>query len=170
MIVVDTNVMVHLLLGPGTGEGGGGGPGGDAGHEFGIGVGAHTEPEEAVKPAAGSTIAPGDAAARLLLTDPEWTAPTILMSELRNVLAGLLRRGGLELSDAAAICDDAEAILGDRVVTVPASPVLEVAIEAGLSAYDAEFVVLARRLGLTLVTGDRAILEGAPDVAVALVA
>jgi len=37
-----------------------------------------------------------------------------------------------------------------------------------LSAYDAEFVVLARQLGLPLVTGDQAVLRAAPDVAVGL--
>jgi predicted nucleic acid-binding protein len=35
-----------------------------------------------------------------------------------------------------------------------------------MSVYDAEFVALARRLGVDLVTADGAILEGAPDVAV----
>jgi predicted nucleic acid-binding protein len=112
---------------------------------------------------------PGEEAARLLSEDPEWVAPPILLSELRNVVVGLLRDGRIGRSDAAAICEDAEAILGDRIASVSAASVLETAVETGLSAYDAEFVVLARRLGLSLVSADRAILEGAPDVAVGLV-
>ncbi len=110
----------------------------------------------------------GEDAARLLAHDPEWAAPPILLSEIRNVMAGLLRRGHIANQDAVDICEDAEALLGDRVASVPASPVLESAIGGNMSAYDAEFVVLARRLGVPLVTADQAILEGAPDVAVAL--
>ena len=46
--------------------------------------------------------------------------------------------------------------------------VLDVALECGLSAYDAELVALARTLEVTLVTLDASILRGAKDVAVPL--
>jgi predicted nucleic acid-binding protein len=110
----------------------------------------------------------GEAAARLLADDPEWAAPPLLLSELRNVIVGLLRRGQVQDQDALDICEDAQAVLGDRVASVPAPPVLDTAIRGRMSAYDAEFVVLARRLGVPLVTADQAILDGAPDVAVSL--
>ena len=111
---------------------------------------------------------PWAAAADLLRADPEWAAPPILLSELRNVMVGLLRRGHMEEADALDICEDAEAILGDRVASVQAEEVLPAAMQGGLSAYDAEFVVLARRLGVPLLTADQGILAGAPDVAVEL--
>ena len=57
------------------------------------------------------------------------------------------------------------AMLGDRVADVPHDRVIDTALECGLTAYDAEFVVLARTLGVPLATSDREILEGAPDVA-----
>ena len=110
----------------------------------------------------------GEAAARLLAADPEWAAPPILLSELRNVVVGFLRRGQIQERDALAICEEAESVLGSRVASVPSSPVLETAIQGKMSAYDAEFVVLARRLGVPLITADQAILDGAPDVAVPL--
>ena len=110
----------------------------------------------------------GEAAARLLTGDPEWAAPPILLSELRNVVVGLLRRGQIQDADAVEICQDAQAVLGDRVASVPSAPVLETAIKGNMSAYDAEFVVLARRLGVPLVTADRTILTGAADIAVPL--
>ena len=113
-------------------------------------------------------IGPGDEAARLLGEDPEWAAPTILLSELRNVMVGLVRLGRLEAADAVGICEDAHSVLGDRVASVPSQPVLEAAVKGNMSAYDAEFVTLARQLAVPLVTADRAILEGAPDVAVPL--
>jgi predicted nucleic acid-binding protein len=108
---------------------------------------------------------PWEEAAGLLAHDPQWAAPPILLSELRNVAVGLVRRGHLVEADALAICEDAEAILGPRVASVPPSPVLETALGKDLSAYDAEFVVLARLLGVPLVTADQAILGAAPDVA-----
>ena len=107
-------------------------------------------------------------AVELLENDPEWAAPSILLSELRNVLVGLVRSDRLTPADAEEMCFDAQEILGDRVASVPSGPVLEVALNKGLSAYDAEFIVLARRLGISLVTADRGILEAASDVAVGL--
>ena len=107
-------------------------------------------------------------AALLFERDPEWVAPIMLMSELRNVLLGLVRRGALVSGQAKAMTDDAAVILGDRIVSVTSSQVFDIALECGLTAYDAEFVALARTLGVPLATSDNAILQGAADVAVSL--
>ena len=107
-------------------------------------------------------------AARLFERDSEWAAPAILMSELRNVLLGYVRRGILSPAQAKAMSDDAAMNLGDRVMAVSSVQVIDVALECRLTAYDAEFVVLARTLGVPLVTLDGAILRGAADVAVPL--
>ena len=128
MIVVDTNVMVHLLLG-----------------------GEH-----------------GENATLLFERDPEWAAPVILTSELRNVLLGCVRRGDLTADQAKAMCDDAAEVLRGRTATVASGQVLDVALECGLSAYDAEFVALARTLQVPLLTLDGRILREAGDVAVSL--
>ena len=103
----------------------------------------------------------------LLERDAEWAAPGILVSELRNVLLGFVRRGMLTPEQAKAMCDDATLVLGGRIVSVSGSQVIDTALECGLTTYDAEFVVLARTLSVPLVTSDRAILAGAPDVAAA---
>ena len=108
----------------------------------------------------------GAGAAWLFLRDPEWAAPPLLMSELGNVLVGFVRRGWVTADQARAICDDAAAVLGPRLVSVPSARVIEVALECGLTAQDAEFVVAARELGVRLATTDSAMLRGAPDVAV----
>ena len=107
-------------------------------------------------------------AQRLLREDPEWIAPRILWSELRNVVAGLVRRDFVQLSDAVAMVADADSVLAGTAPEVDSAQVVTTALESGLSAYDAEFVVLARSLGVSLVTADRQILECAGDVAVAL--
>ena len=110
----------------------------------------------------------GTDAALLLERDPQWVAPGILMSELRNVLVGFVRRGVATPDQAKAMSDDAATVLRDSIVSVAASHVIDVALECGLTAYDAEFVVLARTLGVPLATLDSEILNGATDVAVSL--
>jgi predicted nucleic acid-binding protein len=84
------------------------------------------------------------------------------------VLAGSVRRALVTEEDALGMLDDARAILGGRVATVSGPEVLRIALQRGLTAYDAEFVVLAQALDVPLVTADRAILNGAPEVAVQL--
>ncbi len=110
----------------------------------------------------------GEDAALLFERDPEWAAPVILTSELRNVLLGYVRRGDLTADQANAMCDDASEVLRGRTATVASGQVLDVALECGLSAYNAEFVALARTLGVPLVTLDGAMLRDAGDVAVSL--
>lgn len=108
----------------------------------------------------------GGEASALLQRDSVWFAPAILISELRNALLGYIRRGTIALDRAAEMSGDAAVVLGDRVVAIDSTLVLDVAIECGLTAYDAEFVALARTLDVPLVTLDGGILDGAPDVAV----
>lgn len=110
----------------------------------------------------------GAAAADLLRKDPEWAAPVILLSELRNALLGVVRRGVATSEQVKAMNDDAAQVLGSRIVGVPGGLVIDIALGCGLTAYDAEFVAAARTLGVRLVTLDREILRGAPDVAVPL--
>ena len=111
----------------------------------------------------------GDTDAALLFErETEWSAPSILMSELCNVLVGFVRRGAITPEQAKAMSDDAAAVLGDRIASVPGHQAIDVALECGLTAYDAEFVALARALGVPLATLDNAVLLGAADVAVSL--
>jgi len=103
---------------------------------------------------------------RLRRRDPEWAAPLIAVSELRNALLGYVRRGQAALDQAKRMNAAALTALGDRIHPVDGAAVLDAALECGLTAYDAEFVVCARTLGAPLVTLDGAVLRGAPDTAV----
>jgi predicted nucleic acid-binding protein len=107
-------------------------------------------------------------AERLVRRDPEWCAPLLWRSEFRNVLTGYVRRGRVALGDAIQIAEAAQQHLRGREYEVPSERVLEAAVASRCSAYDCEFVVLARELGVRLVTTDRRILADFPDVAVSL--
>ena len=102
----------------------------------------------------------------LLETDPEWAAPLLWRSEWRNVLAGYLRRGGLGRAAAEAGVREAERLLRGREYLPDGGRVLELVERSGCSAYDCEYVAVAEALGVPLLTWDRAVLEGFPEVAV----
>lgn len=108
------------------------------------------------------------AARATLARDPEWAAPMLWRSEFRNVLSLYLRKGELSLRQAVTLQEAAEELLVGREHAVGSAEVLALAHESGRSAYDCEFVAVARRLSLKLVTSDRPLLASFPDDTVAL--
>jgi len=109
-----------------------------------------------------------DLAERAYARDADWHAPLLWRSEFRNVLILHVRHGDLALEEAREILTDAVGLMQGREHTVDPLPVLDRAAVLGCTAYDAEFVALAERLGCRLVTSDRRLLAAAPHVAVSL--
>lgn len=107
-------------------------------------------------------------AEQALQRDPEWAAPLLWRSEMRNVLAVQMRTGRMSLRHAQAAMARAEELMSGREFTASSEAVLRLAEESGCSAYDCEFVALARDLGAILVTVDRQVLAAFPDTAIAL--
>lgn len=105
-------------------------------------------------------------AERVLDRDSEWIAPVLWRSEFRNVLALYLRQDLLDLEQAHRFMELSEILLRGREYTLPSEPVLELAASSGCAAYDCEFVVLAERRGVPLVTSDHQVLGAFPGVAV----
>lgn len=95
--------------------------------------------------------------------DPEWAAPLLWRSELRNVLATYERKGALELDPALEVMTDAERLFSGNEYAVPSEPVLRAAADSGCSACDCEFVVLARDLDAPLVTADERVRTAFPE-------
>ena len=93
-------------------------------------------------------------------------APQHLGVEVLSALAGLERRGVITPARAAEAVTD---LLDLPVVRVATEGLLldGWALRANVSAYDAAYVVLARRLGCPLVTADRR-LAAAPGLGVAV--
>jgi predicted nucleic acid-binding protein len=100
--------------------------------------------------------------------DPDWHAPILWRSELRNVLTAYLRRrlmSRIQIAEILRIADrafvESEHIVGDDLV-------LDVVERSALTAYDAEFVALADALSVPLVTADKAVLKSFPNRAVTM--
>jgi predicted nucleic acid-binding protein len=99
--------------------------------------------------------------------DPQWVAPMLWRSEFRNLLAGYMRKEGLTLEKACAIQAAAESLL-EREFESDSNDVLRLVSQSNCSAYDCEFVSLAKRLGVELVTMDTKLRKAFPDVAVSI--
>lgn len=104
----------------------------------------------------------------LLQQDPEWVAPVLWRSEFRNILAGYMRPKTLTLDEARAVQAEAEALLAGNEHDVDSQHVLELVRDSDCSAYDCEFVALAIRLGVKLVTMDAKLLKAFPKHAFSL--
>jgi predicted nucleic acid-binding protein len=114
---------------------------------------------------------PGDhssEARRAYLRDPAWCAPILWRSEFRNVLALYLRKKQLPLDAAITIAREAERLLEPREYQLAANAVFPLLETSICSAYDCEFVALARQLDVGLVTSDKQILRAFPKIAVSL--
>jgi predicted nucleic acid-binding protein len=107
-------------------------------------------------------------AQRVRVQDNDWHVPVLWRSELRNILGGYIRRGDLTLKQATVVIERMEAELQDHEHIVESDDVLKVLSGSDLSAYDSEFVALARALGVRLVTEDRGILKACPKDAMTM--
>lgn len=97
-----------------------------------------------------------------LKADREWAVPMLWRSEFRNLLAGYLRRKQLTFETMREIQREAEALLIGNEHEVDSLRVLELVRDSDCSAYDCEFVAVAIRLRVKLLTADKRILKAFP--------
>ena len=100
----------------------------------------------------------------------DWFVPSLWRSEFRNVLARYLRARIIGLDQARALIRSAEAELSDCEREVDSAAVMDLVAASSCSAYDCEFVALARQMGIPLVTEDAGLLRAFPDVAIGMTA
>jgi len=104
----------------------------------------------------------------LLKREPEWAAPVLWRSELRNILLGYMRRKTLSFAQVLSVQAEAESLLAGAEFDVDSQAVLELARDSGCSAYDCEFIATAIALDIKLVTMDKKLLKAFPRCAAAL--
>lgn len=98
--------------------------------------------------------------------DSNWIVPPLWKSEFRNILAQYLRHKNLSLPETQALLKEAETILEHKAYEVDSDWVLRLVNISSCSAYDCEYVSLAQRFGVLLVTADKEVLREFPGTAV----
>lgn len=100
--------------------------------------------------------------------DPEWVAPVLWRSEVRNGLVKYVHHGLMGIESVMVSWHMAEEAIGGREYAVDARKVLELAALSKCSAYDCEYIALAQELGVPLVTADKQLLKTFPKIAMPL--
>jgi len=100
--------------------------------------------------------------------DSDWVFPPIALSEAANALATLAREKWVTPETASTALEHIEKriIAGFRDVSMKA--VLDLAIQKKISAYDAQFIILARSLGIRLVTEDGRLIKTFPEISLSM--
>ena len=104
-------------------------------------------------------------AEKLLIQEPVWGAPYLWRSEFRNVIALYLRKKIISFDQAIQIHAEAELLMSENEFVVKSSDVLSLVKDSNCSAYDCEFIALAKNFKSTLVTSDNKILSEFPSTA-----
>lgn len=105
---------------------------------------------------------------KLLKKDADWKVPFLWRSEFRNVLSLYIRKDLLTLPVAITIVKNAERQLKGNEYLVNSESILELVTQSDCSAYDCEFVALAKELGIKLITADKNITQQFPKTAIHL--
>ena len=116
---------------------------------------------------------PGEHTAKaeaLLEQDADWAAPVLWRSEFRNILSGYLRRKTLTFDQACRLQSEAVDLLAGSEFEVDSKAVLELVRDSDCSAYDCEFIALANKLHVKLVTMDAKLLRAFPKRTISLAA
>ena len=94
----------------------------------------------------------------LLSIDCNWVAPLLWRSEFRNVLALYMRKKIVSFQQALSIIEQAENLMMENEYQPSSEIVLNLINSSNCSAYDCEFVSLAKQLNVPLITEDKKIL------------
>ena len=100
--------------------------------------------------------------------DPAWAVPELWRHEFLSILVQYVRARGMAQAEAAALYERAEALLMAAEQPVDFTAALALAVRYSLSAYDAQYLALARVLGTRCVTGDTELWQKVPGLAVSM--
>ena len=110
-----------------------------------------------------------DSTDQLFTLEPDWIAPTLWKSEFRNVLALYLRKEIITFEKALQLQETAESIMANHEYNVSSSHILNLVNKSNCSAYDCEFVALAKYKNIPLITQDKKVLREFPLDAISIV-
>jgi len=109
-----------------------------------------------------------DQARELYERDPDWIFPALWKHEFLNVLSSLVRTGRVSKEDALNLWWKASGLFSKKEKEMDYDQVLSISVDNDISAYDAQYIALAKHYSIPLVTEDKHLLTKFPDMAYSL--
>lgn len=100
----------------------------------------------------------------LFLRDSDWRLPTLWRHEYLNVLATFVRQNGATIAQAQILWRQSVELFGSGEQSVDMEAALVLATGKRISAYDAQYIALARQLQTVCVTEDKRLLRTFPTL------
>ena len=100
--------------------------------------------------------------------DAEWMVPVFWRVEFQSILWKYVRFGGMPAAKALPLFDRALDLFSINEVAPSPDGVLRDALLWGITVYDAQYVSLARQLGVVCVTEDGPVQAACPGLAVSV--
>jgi predicted nucleic acid-binding protein len=97
--------------------------------------------------------------------DSDWRLPQLWRHEFLNVLASYLRFDRVPIDRLMLAWEGANRLFADCICEVDMPGSLKLAGERNITAYDAQYLWLARSMGVPLITEDRRLLRSSPKEA-----
>jgi predicted nucleic acid-binding protein len=102
----------------------------------------------------------------VLNKDKAWCLPAFWRIEWLNVLANYVHHGGMPPLDALNLLQHSEHLGFIKDHAVDQAQALELSLSLKVTAYDAQFLALARHLNTVCVTSDKALRKAAPKLTI----
>lgn len=100
----------------------------------------------------------------LFRRDPDWRLPALWRHEYLNVLATFVRQNGATIAQAQTLWRQSIELFGPGEQSVDMETALVLATGKRISAYDAQYIALARQLQTVCVTEDKRLLRTFPTL------
>ena len=98
-------------------------------------------------------------ARKMAALDGDWRLPGLWRAEFSNVLRNLHRAGRIDRDEAIALLRGALERYVDAEAPVDSESALALAMDSGLTFYDASYLDLALRWGAVLITEDKELIQ-----------
>jgi predicted nucleic acid-binding protein len=104
------------------------------------------------------------ASEQLYALGDEWYAPLLWRSELTSALMAIARRGLINPPQARTALDESNLIIPpEHEVRSDPQDIFALALASGCTAYDCEYIAVAKLLGAPLATWDKHLLAAFPN-------
>jgi len=100
--------------------------------------------------------------------DPVWIVPCLWRYEFQNILASAIKAKQITLEQALNVWQKVSGILMENESEPPAARVIELVAHYGITAYDGQFIALARDMDILCVTEDQELQGKFPGIVVSM--